>query len=104
MSKPLSFKMVDVAKKPLEEATRELSVEQTVSSSKVIPLLNAILHELQKNVMDDDETQVPETQDSSAPISEDCKQVVLGLIHSIETRWIDYENDNIYSISTLLDP
>ena len=25
--------------KPLEEATRELSVEQTVSSSKVIPLL-----------------------------------------------------------------
>ena len=50
--------------KPLEEATRELSVEQTVSSSKVIPLLNAILHELQKNVVDDDETQVLETQDS----------------------------------------
>ena len=59
--------------KPLEEATRELSVEQTVSSSKVIPLLNAILHELQKNVVDDDETQVLETQDSSAPISKDCK-------------------------------
>ena len=89
--------------KPLEEATRELSVEQTVSSSKVIPLLNAILHELQKNVVDDDETQVLETQDSSAPISKDCKQVVLGLIHSIETRWIDYENDDIYSISKLLD-
>ena len=26
------------------------------------------------------------------------------MIHSIETRWIDYENDDIYSISTLLDP
>ena len=40
--------------KPLEEATRELSVEQTVSSSKVISLLNAILHGLQKHVVDDD--------------------------------------------------
>ena len=55
--------------KPQEEAKRELSAEQTVSSSKVIPLLNAILHELQKNVVDADETQVPESQDSSAPIS-----------------------------------
>ena len=54
--------------------------------------------------MDVDETQVPESQDSSAPISEDCQQVVLGLIPSIETRWIDYENTNIYSISILLDP
>ena len=90
--------------KPLEEATRELIVEHTVSSSKVIPLLNAILHELQKNVVDNDETQIPESQDCTASISEDSKQVVLGLIHSIETRWIDYENDDIYSISTLLDP
>ena len=48
-----------------------------MSSSKVIPLLNAILHELQKNVVDVDETQVPESQDSSAPIvSEECQQVV----------------------------
>ena len=90
--------------KPLEEATREPSVEQTMSSSKVIPLLNAILHELQKHVVDDDETQVPESQDSSAAKSEDCQQVVLGLINSIETRWIDYENDEIYSVSTLMDP
>ena len=74
--------------KPLEEATRELSVEQTVLSSKMIPLLNAILHELQKNVVDnDDETQIPESQDYTAYIYEDSKQVVLGLIHSIETRW-----------------
>ena len=49
-------------------------------------------------------TQIPESQDYTASISEDSKQVVLGLIHSIETRWIDYENDDIYSISTLLDP
>ena len=92
--------------KPLEEATRELSVEHTVSSSKVIPLLIAILHELHKNVVDNDETQIPESQDycNTASISEDSKQVVLGLIHSIETRWIDCENDDIYSISTLLDP
>lgn len=67
----------------------------TVSASKVIPLFNAILHELQKNVVDD-ETQIPESQDSSASISEDCQQVVSGLIQSIETRWIDYENDDIY--------
>ena len=90
--------------KPLEEATKELSVEQTVSSSKVIPLLNAILHELQKHVVDDDETQVPESQDSSASMSEDCQQVISGLINSIETRWINYENDEIYSVSTLMDP
>ena len=85
--------------KRLEEVTRELSVEHTVSSSKVIPLLNAILHELQKKVVDNDETQIPESQDYTASISEDSKQVVLGLIHSIETRWIGYENDDIYSIS-----
>ena len=54
--------------KPLEKATRELSVEQTVSSSKVIPLLNAILHELLKNVVDNDKTQVPESQNSIVPI------------------------------------
>ena len=84
--------------KPYEDAIRELSMEQTVSSSKLIPLLNAILHELQKNVVYNDETQTPESQYHTAPISEDSKQVVLGLIHSIEIRWIDYENDDIYSI------
>ena len=41
---------------PLEEATRELSAEKTVSCSKVIPLLNAILCELRKHIYDDDET------------------------------------------------
>ena len=67
-----------------------------MSSSKVIPLLNAILHELQKNVVDVDD---PESQDTSAPIvSEECQQVIIG------TRWTDYENDDIYYISTLLDP
>ena len=89
--------------KPREEATRELSVERTMSSSKVIPLLNAILHKPQKTVVDNDETEIPESQDYTVSISEDSKQVVLGLIHSIETRWINYENDDIYSVSTLLD-
>jgi len=37
-------------------------------------------------------------------MSEDSQQVVLGLINSVETRWIDYENDEIYSVSTLVDP
>ena len=76
---------------PLEEATRELSVEQTVSCSKVIPLLNAILIELRKNIVDDDETQlpdddetqVPESQGSNIPNSEESQQVVTGLIDSI---------------------
>ena len=42
---------------PLEEATRELSTENTVSCSKVIPLLNDLLCELSKHIYDDDETQ-----------------------------------------------
>ena len=66
---------------PLEEATRELSIKQRVSYSKVIPLLNAILFELRKNVIDDnetqvpdeDETQVPESQGNSVPSSEDTQ-------------------------------
>ena len=75
-----------------------------MSSSKVIPLLNAILHKLQKSVVDDDETQVSESRDSSSNNSEECQQVLSGLIHSIESRWMDYEHDEIYSVSTLLDP
>ena len=54
--------------------------------------------------MDDDETQVPQSQDSSALMSEECQQVVTGLINSIETRLIDHENDEVYSVSTLIDP
>ena len=91
--------------KPLEEATWELSTEQRVSCSKVIPLLNALLFELRKNVVDDDEnhetqvpdddeTQVPESQGrSSVPNSEESQQVVTGLIASIERRWLNYEDD-----------
>ena len=97
---------------PLEEATRELSTEQRVSYSKVIPLLNAILFELRKNVIDDnetqvpdeDETQVPESQGNSVPSSEDMQEVVTGLIASIERRWLSYEENKIYSICSLLDP
>ena len=78
----------------------------------MIPLLNALLFELRKNVLDDDETQVadddetqvPESQGSSVPRSEESQQVVAGLIASIERRWLNYEEDRIYSISTLLDP
>ena len=92
---------------PLEEATRELSTEQRVSCSnlKVIPLLNALLFELRKNVVDDEtqvsddnETQVPESQGSSVPSSEESQQVIAGLIESIERRWLNYEGDRIYSI------
>ena len=46
--------------KPLEEETQELSAEQRVSCSKVIPLLNTILFKLWKYVVDKDKTQVPE--------------------------------------------
>lgn len=78
--------MVDAGETCANAKQQKKSVEQTVSFSKVIPLLNAILHELHKHVVDDDETQVQETQDSSVTIPEDCNQVVLGLIHSTETR------------------
>ena len=97
---------------PLEEATRELSTEQRVCCSKVIPLLNALLFELRKNVVDDDETQVPdddetqvpESQGSSVPTSKESQKVVAGLIASTEQRWLNYEEDRIYSVCTLLDP
>lgn len=97
---------------PLEEATWELSTEQKVSCSKVIPLLNVLLLELRKNIVDndetqvpdDDETQVPESQGSSVPSLEESQQVVAGLIASIEYKWLNYEEDRIYSICTLLDP
>ena len=102
------------ALKPLEKATRELSAEQGVSFSKAIPLLNAILYELRKYVIDederqvpddDDETHVPESQGSSdPPKSEEAQQVVAGLIVSIGRRWLCYEEDKIYSTCTLLDP
>lgn len=95
---------------PLEEVTWELSTQQRVSCSKVIFLLNALLFELRKNVVDDetqvpddDETQVPESQVSSVSNSEDTQQVVTGLIASIERRWLSYEEDKIYSICNLLD-
>ena len=97
---------------PLEEATRELSAEQRVCCSNIIPLPNALLFKLRKNVVDDDETQVPdddetqvpESQGSSVPTSEESQQVVVGLNASIERRWLNYEEDRIYSICTLLDP
>ena len=96
---------------PLEEATRELSTEQRVSCSKVILLLNALLFELRKNVVDDEtqvsndnETQVPESQGSSVSSSEESQQVIAGLIELIECRWLNYEGDRIYSICALLDP
>ena len=43
----------------LEESTRELSSRQTVSCSKVIPLLITILIELRRNLVNEDETQIP---------------------------------------------
>ena len=97
---------------PLEEATQELSTEQRVSWSKTIPLLNALLFELRKKVVDDDEiqvpdhdeTQIPESQGISVPSSEESQQVVAGLIASIEWRWLNYEEDRIYNVCTLLDP
>ena len=71
------------------------------------------MFELRKNVIDDDETQVPddddetqvpESQGSSVPTSEESQQVVVGLIASIKRRWLNHEEDRIYSICTLLDP
>ena len=58
---------------PLEEATWELSAEQRVCCSKVIPLLNALLFELRKNVVDDDETQIPDDDETR---SQKAKEVV----------------------------
>ena len=54
--------------KPLEEATQELSAEQRLSCSKVIHLLNAILFELKKYVVDENETQVPDDDDDETQV------------------------------------
>ena len=89
---------------PLEEATRELSAEKTVSCSKVIPLLNAILCELRKHIYDDDETQIPETQDNHNVKSKESQKVLAEIIDSCNRRWVNYEDDDIYAVSTLLDP
>ena len=83
-------------------------------------MLIAILTELRRNLVDEDETQipadnetqindndetqVPESQGSNIPRSEESQQVVTGLIASIERRWHNFEEDDIYSVSTLLDP
>ena len=89
--------------KPLEEATRERSTEQRVSCSKVIPLLNALLFELHKNVVDDDvtlapnddETQVPESQGSSGPpSSEESQRVISGYC---KTRMYEHSKMNSFT-------
>ena len=89
---------------PLEEATRELSTEKIVSCIKVIPLLNALLRELCKHSCDDDETQTPESQDNDDPKSVEFQEVLAEVIASCNRRWVDYEDNDIYAISTLLDP
>ena len=74
------FKSCNLWRKPLESL-----VLSRVSCIKVITLFNAILFELHKNAnaIDDDETQVPdedESQGNSVPSSEGTQQVVTGLI------------------------
>ena len=67
-SKWCVMKQLVQALKPLEEETQELSAEQRVSCSKVIPLLNAILLKLRKYVVDEDETQVPDDDDDETQV------------------------------------
>ena len=69
--------------KPLEEATRELSTEQRVSCSKVIPLLNALLFELRKNVVDDDETLTPDDDETQVPESLALKKASKLFLHQL---------------------
>ncbi|XP_065895779.1 zinc finger BED domain-containing protein 4-like [Dysidea avara] len=73
-------------------------------STKGPRLRKNVVDDDETQVPDDDETQVPESQGSSVPTSEESQQVVVGLIASIERRWLNYEEDKIYSICTLLDP
>ena len=89
---------------PLEEATRELSTEKTVSCSKVIPLLNALLCELRQHIYNDNETQIQKMQNNHDPKSVESQEVLAEIIGSCNRRWVDYEDDDIYAISTLLDP
>ena len=97
-----SLELVEILQ-PLEEATREFSTEKTVSCSKVIPLLNVLLHELHKHACDDDETQTPESQDNHDPKSVESQEVLVEIIASCNRIWVDYEDNDIYAISTLLD-
>ena len=95
--------LVDILQ-PFEEATRELSSEKSVSCSKVIPLLNALLCELRKYIYDDDETQILETQDNHNTTSQESQNGLVEIIDSCKRRLVNYEDDDSYAISTLLDP
>ena len=71
----------------------------------MISLLNTLLFELRKNVVNNDETQVPnddeiqipESQESSVLSSEESQQVVAGLIALLEQRSLNYEEHKIYN-------
>lgn len=73
---------------PLEEATREMSAEQYVTSSKVIPIINCIKQSI----------------DRTTPQTAMAQELKMHLQAQFEQRFRAIESHTLLAISTLLDP
>ncbi|XP_011685763.1 PREDICTED: zinc finger BED domain-containing protein 1-like [Wasmannia auropunctata] len=74
--------------KPFESISKEICGQKYVTCSKVIPMVNALLHEL----------------DALNPESDLGKDLKLKLIIELQKRFSDMEFNPILSIATILDP
>ncbi|CAG4964559.1 unnamed protein product [Colias eurytheme] len=78
--------------KPFEEVTKTLSSTEACISS-VIPLIHVLTCTMQKILRED-----------NIGNDQDCKNVIQKLIEEINNRFGEIHNNNLYTISTYLDP
>ncbi|XP_046963301.1 zinc finger BED domain-containing protein 4-like [Vanessa cardui] len=78
--------------KPFEEVTKSLSSTEACISS-VIPLIHVLICTMQ-NFM----------REANISNDQDCKNVIQKLIEEINNRFGELHNNNLYAISTYLDP
>ncbi|XP_045508536.1 zinc finger BED domain-containing protein 4-like [Colias croceus] len=78
--------------KPFEEVTKTLS-STDASISSVIPLIHVLTCTMQKHLRED-----------NIGNDQDCKNVTQKLIGEINNRFGELHNNNLYAISTYLDP
>lgn len=76
--------------KPFEEVTKSMSSNEACISS-VIPLIHVLTRTMQIFLREDNNDQ-------------NCKNLVQKLIEEINNRFSEIHNNNIYAISTYLDP
>ncbi|CAH2009439.1 unnamed protein product [Acanthoscelides obtectus] len=78
--------------KPFEEVTKSLSSTEACISS-VIPLIHVLVCAMQNFLTED-----------NIGNDQDCKNVIQKLIEEINNRFGELHNNNLYAISTYLDP